>query len=198
MPGGGFAYTPLLSGSSTSTATVVTGTVLAIPQYLYNATASIRTEGQYGPPQADLYGNEKVAEAYSPNYEDNTNSVATTAVRFLANGAYSPGLLVADFGATITKNAKAAAGIVTNVIAENNNAQPRYLQLHNTATTPTLGAAPAISVKLVAGETKVIGPEALSVNGFKFTTGIAYAWSTVAGTYQSGSVADHTTQVFGV
>jgi hypothetical protein len=182
----------------TTFTTSVLGWVNTIPTILYNASPVARTEGQYSPPQGDLYGNQKVAESYSPNYEDNTNSVATTAVRYLANGAYSPGLLTSDYGATITKNAKAAAGLLTQAVGKNRNVGTRWLQFHNTATTPSAAAVPALSIEVAPGENKVVGAELLSVNGFKFTTGIAYAWSTTAGTYTAGTLTDHDTQVFGI
>jgi hypothetical protein len=164
----------------------------------YTATRPTLTDGTGTTLQANTRGDLAVQEQYGPQYEDNSNQVAATSRRFCATGAYSPSLLVKDFGATITKNAKATAGVVTALIGDNGNAAVRYLQLHDTATTPSAAAVPAMSFRVPATSAIFIGEDILSENGWKFVNGCAYAWSTTAGTYTAATVTDHNTQVYGV
>jgi hypothetical protein len=164
----------------------------------YTATRPTLTDGQGTTLQANTRGDLSVAEAYAPQAEDNTYQVIATSRRFIAAGAYSPTLLVKDFGATITKNAKSSAGVVTALIGVNNNAAVRYLQIHNTATTPSAGAVPLIVFRVPATSSILIGEDILSENGLYCSTGIAYAWSTTEGTYTAATAADHSTQVWGV
>lgn len=167
-------------------------------QSRYDLVPTTRATGTYGSLQSNSRGDLAVAEQSVPQFEDNTNQVAATVLRYLANGAYSPGLLTSDYAATVTKNAKASAGLLTQVVGKNRNVGIRWLQFHNTATTPAGAAVPAISIEFAPGEQKTVGAELFSLNGFKFATGIAYAWSTTSGTYTAAALADHDTQVFGV
>jgi hypothetical protein len=178
--------------------TNLANTLNVVPVVRYTATRPTLTDGLAAELQANTRGDLSVAETYAPQAEDNTYQVIATSRRFIAAGAYSPTKLVADFGATVTKNAKASAGVVTAIIGDNANAAVRYLQIHNTATTPSAGAVPLISFRVATMTSILIGEDVLSENGLYCSTGIAYAWSTTAGTYTAATAADHNTQVWGV
>lgn len=164
----------------------------------YKATRPTLTDGQSYGLMGNARGDLSVAEAYAPQFEDGTNQVAATSRRFMANGAYSPGKLVGNYGANVTLNAKASAGVVTAIWGKNRNAAIRHLQLHDTATTPSAAAVPKCSFEVAIAGTVYIGEDILSENGMSFTNGIAYAWSTTAGTYTAATASEHDTQVWGV
>lgn len=108
-------------------------------------------------------------------------------------------VLVQDFGATVTKNVKAEPGWrVKACVLENRNAAKRFLQLHDTATTPGAAAVPVLSIPVAASSVLLVDAALLGALGLKFpANGIAYAWSTTAGTYTAATAADHDTQILG-
>ena len=103
--------------------------------------------------------------------------------------------LATDNGANVTKNVKATAGRLYGIQGDNNNAAARFLQLHDTATTPAGNAVPKLTFRVAATGSVEIGADFLTRNGILFTTGIAYAWSTTRDTYTAATAADHATQV---
>lgn len=98
-----------------------------------------------------------------------------------------------DLGANATRNVKATPGSVFSLTCYNANAADRYLQLHNTATTPSGGAAPALVFLVPAGGQIVIGSDYFTDVGMGFTTGIAFAFSTTRNTYTAATAAEQTT-----
>ena len=89
-----------------------------------------------------------------------------------------------------TANAKAAAGNFLKLFVLNTTANPRYFQLHNTATTPGGGATAFFSVLVPANSYVVLGNDAFGPEGIHLNTGIAIANSTVAATYTAGTSGD--------
>jgi hypothetical protein len=100
-----------------------------------------------------------------------------------------------NLGADVTLNVKAGAGMVFSASCYNANASSRWLQLHNTATTPAGGAVPTVSILVPSGAQVIVGTDFFSNEGVGFTYGIAFAFSTTAATYTAGSASDQQTTV---
>ena len=158
---------------------------------VYNSVVPTITDGDGEPLQLDVNGNLKVVEQFASAAEDNTNGVISGAQKPLAVTTYSPSLFT-NFGANVTLNVKASAGNVFSLYARNLNAAVRFVQLHNTATTPAGGAVPLLSfpMAVLTGE-KVLDHSFFSHGGIFFSTGIAFGFSTTEGTYTAATAADH-------
>jgi hypothetical protein len=133
-------------------------------------------------------------EQLAPQAEDNVNGVLAIALKPLAVSTYSPSLFT-NFAANATLNVKASAGNVFSVGTCNANASTRYIQVHNTATTPSGGATPLLSFPVLASACVQIGADVLTWAGVYFSTGIAFAFSTTQSTYTAGSAADQNTTI---
>ena len=103
--------------------------------------------------------------------------------------------LGSDFGTTATKNLKATGGRAFSFAAINSNAAARFLQLHDTATTPAGAAAPKYSFEIAAASGLVVGSDFFTLQGMPFALGIAYAFSTTKDTFTAATAADGTIQV---
>lgn len=156
--------------------------------------ASSGANGDYVTVNSDNLGHLWAREGYAPQYEDNTNGVGAMVIKPLAVSTYSPTLFT-NFGANATLNVKATPGNVYSLYCDNLNAAVRYLQLHNTATTPAGGAVPLMTFKIPATSTLVLGTDFFTLAGENFSTGIAFAFSTTEGTYTAGAAADQFTQI---
>lgn len=100
-----------------------------------------------------------------------------------------------NIGANTTLNVKAGAGNVFSLSCDNTNAAARFLQLHNTATTPAGGAAPLYSFRVPASSQIIVGNDYFTNEGVNFSTGIAFAVSTARDTYVAATAAEHSTVV---
>lgn len=100
-----------------------------------------------------------------------------------------------DFGANVTANVKASQANLYSVICYNANILPRYLQLHNTATTPSPAAVPKYTFLVPPGGQIGIGVDIFTDKGVNFPAGIAFAFSTTRNTYSAAAAADQTTHV---
>lgn len=89
-----------------------------------------------------------------------------------------------------TLNLKSGSGNVLSFRCINTTASTRYLQFHNTATTPAGGATAQEKFLVPASSQIVIGPGDIMFDGIYFSTGIAYANSSVATTYTAGAAGD--------
>lgn len=156
--------------------------------------SSSSTDGDYVTVNSDNLGHLWAREGYAPQYEDNTNGVGAMVIKPLAVSTYTPTLFT-NFGANATLNVKATPGNVYSLYCDNLNAAVRYLQLHNTATTPSGGAVPLMTFKIPATSTLVLGTDFFTLAGENFSTGIAFAFSTTEGTYTAGAAADQFTQI---
>lgn len=125
---------------------------------------------------------------------DNVNGVLGVVLKPLSVSTYTPSKFQ-NLGANATLNVKATAGNVFAVKCHNINAGARYLQLHNTATTPGGGAVPFLTFLIPASSERVIGAEFFSSQGIHFNTGIAFAFSTTEATYTAGTATDQMTDV---
>lgn len=171
-----------------------TGMQNILPMGRYNLSAPTLTDGQMINHQLDVSGNLKNVEQFAPGAEDNTNAVYAVAIKPLAGSTYAPSLFK-DFGSNATLNVKASSGNVTSVLCQNLNAAIRYLQLHNTATTPSGGAVPFVSIPVPGSSTVIIGQDFFTAHGINFSTGIAFAFSTTSSSYTAGSSADQMTEI---
>lgn len=109
--------------------------------------------------------------------------------------------LFTNFGANATLNVATGKVAIKGVTCYNGNAAARYLQLHNTATTPSASAVPAWFVLVPAGQMIVLGNDFFGDDGMLLgppgTTflGCAFAFSTTARTYTAGTATDQDTQI---
>jgi len=190
-----------LSNVVAAVVTVWTGIIHVLMFGRYVAARPVLTDGQGTHMHVTQSGDLSVAERNIPDYEDGQWDVAAVAIRPVPDTTYATSVLTTDFGATVTKNAKATKGVVTGLILANRNAAVRYLQLHNTATTPSGGAVPFLSIPVApTGATgfKEIGNNVLGLMGVcPGASGIAYAWSTTSGTYTAATASEHDTIVLG-
>lgn len=161
---------------------------------VYNSTAPTFIAGSRTDFQADSNGNQQTREQYAPGAEDNSNNVIAVAHRPIAVSTYS-WTRFQNVGANATLNIKASAGNVFAVHMFNTTGNIRYLQLHNTATTPGGAAVPIFSFLVPANGATLIDSSFFGANGMNFATGIAFACSTTQGTYTAATATDHYTDV---
>lgn len=195
---------PGISGGSTTSPSVVVGNVASgatdsgAPVKVggvYNTSAPTLTNGQRGDMQLDVNANLKTREQYQPGYEDNTNANAAIIEKLLAGvSTYSPTLFT-NFGANATLNVKGTAGNVYAIHCQNTNAAIRYIQIHNTATTPGGGAVPLLSFAIPGTSSITITHDLLVAGGVYFSTGIAFAFSTTLATYTAGTAGEQSTTI---
>ena len=168
--------------------------VMVLSRRTDTAATSAGTDGDYATINTDSLGHLWVREGFAPDAEDNTNNVYAMAHLPLANSTYAWTRFV-DLGANATANVKASAGNVYSAYMENTNAAKRYLQLHNTATTPGGGAVPLYTFAVAGAGSILIGSDFWGLAGANFSTGIAFAFSTTAGTYTAGTAGEQFTVV---
>lgn len=133
-----------------------------------------------------------VQEVKAAEAEDNTNGIIAQALKPLATSTYSWSRFV-DFGSNVTANVKASAGNVKSLYCHNSSGSNAYIQLHNTATTPSSSAVPAFVFLVPAGGAVFVDGAFFGENGYNFATGIAFAFSTTEGTYTAATAGDQAT-----
>lgn len=171
------------------------GWLNVLPGLRYNATPPTLTDGNVVVLQGDVNGLLKTREGYQAGAEDNTNGNFSVIEKLLAGvSTYSPSVFT-NFGANATLNVKASAGNVYAIDCQNTNAAIRYIQLHNTTTTPAGGAVPLLSFAIPASSSRTITHDTLVAGGANFSTGIAFAFSTTLGTYTAGTAAEQSTTI---
>jgi len=158
----------------------------------YNSTPPTLSNGEATSLQADSSGNLKVREQYMPGAEDNTNNVYAVAQLPLSSNTYTWSRFV-NLGANSTLNVKSSAGNVFSIYCYNANGTARFLQIHNTATTPSGGATPVLSYLVPATGAISIDSASLGAGGTAFTNGIAFAFSTTSTTYTAATASDQLT-----
>lgn len=158
------------------------------------AASSAGTDGDYTTVNSDSLGHLWMREGFAPGYENNTDGVASVGIKPLATSTYSWTRFV-NFGANATLNVKASAGNIKSLYCHNLNGSPRYIQLHNTATTPAVSAVPLFTFLVPAGGVVQLDGAFFGENGYNFTTGIAFAFSTDEGIYTAGTAADQFTTI---
>lgn len=151
------------------------------------AASSAGTSGDWSTANNDSLGHDWVREGYAAGAEDNTNGVFATVRKAISVSTYAPTAVQSN--SFTTTNAKASSGNVYGFIVINTSGSDRYLQLHNTATTPSGGATAAFKFLVQAGTMLVLSENDWG-GPLTFTTGIAYANSTAAATYTAGTAGD--------
>lgn len=179
------------SGKTTPSSTF-TGILNNLTWAVYHATPTTRTDGQGGPLEADPSGFLRVAEQNQPVAEDNTNGVIAYAVKPLAVTDYAWSRFT-NYGANATLSVKAAIGNIKSLYCHNSNVLARYIQIHNTATVPSGGDAPAFSFLVPGSGVAIIDGQFFGENGANLPIGIAFAFSTTETTYTAGTAGDQTT-----
>ena len=179
------------SYAATTAQSAATGMQNVLPELKYNLTPPTLSDGQLIVAQGDSKGNLRQAEQFVDQFVDQVNGVAATQVMPLSVSTYCASLFTYMAAAVTTSNVKATAGNLFSFTFVNNNAAARYIQFHNTATTPAGSAVPLLMFMAPANTTISIGREWFSAAGVNFTTGIAWAASTAAGIYTAATAADH-------
>lgn len=175
------------SGQTSNSATV-TGQLNVLSMARYNAAPTARTEGQFGNLQADANGNINTNLNTLLSGEDQTNNLLEVIWKPVAVSTYA-GTKVQN-NSFQTTNLKATPGNFLGMRVTNTTGNVRYLQLHNTATTPGGGATAQESFLVPANSAIVIGQGDLPAGVLAFSTGIAFANSSVAATYTAGTNGD--------
>lgn len=103
--------------------------------------------------------------------------------------------LFSNLGANATLNVKASKGKVFSLQCHNLNAATRYIQLHDTATTPSAAAVPKYTFAIPAGLTVIVGTDFFGQGGVEFVNGVAFAFSTTEATYTAATATDQMTFV---
>ena len=189
------AYAQAYNGSTwdrvrsgqTSNGTTVTGFLNTLGMARYNATPTARTEGQFGNLQSDANGNIQVNFNTLISGEDQTRNVLGVIAKQPTDTTYLP-TTTQNLSFTTT-NIKAQQGVFLGFRVINTTASVRYLQIHNTATTPAGGATAHESFLIPANSQVIISKDDLS-GGRNCSNGIAIANSTAASTYTAGSAGD--------
>lgn len=180
----------------TTVQTTFTGYQNVLTSVKYNATPPTLSDGNIVMLQGDANGLLKNREGYQAGYEDNTLQVATIVERLMSGSStYSPNVFL-NAGANTTLNVKASAASIFGIYCYNANAAVRYIQIHNTATTPAGGATAAITFAIPPNGGAVFIDHAFLVGGgFNLATGAAFAVSTAMGTYTAATAGDHLTVI---
>lgn len=158
------------------------------------AASSAGTDGDYATMNTDALGHTWAREGYAPTAEDNANAVYAVAQRPLAVSTYS-WTRFQNLGGTNTLNVKATPGNVFSLYCHNLNVAARYIQLHNTATTPAGGAVPVLTYLVPAQGAVFIDSTQFGAAGDNFTTGIAFGFSTTESTFTGAIAADQVTNI---
>lgn len=151
------------------------------------AASSAGTTGDYAALNTDSLGHLWAREGFAAGAEDNTNGVFAMVRKAISVSTHAPTSVQSN--SFTTTNAKAAAGNVYGFTVINTSGGDRYLQFHNTATTPSGGGTAAYKFLVPAGTMLVLGENDFG-GPLTFATGIAYANSTVAATYTAGTAGD--------
>lgn len=134
-----------------------------------------------------------VIEQLVPAAEDNTNGVIGTLAKPVVVSTYSgtPGHAEDDADVSV----KATPGQLLSVVATNENAAVRYLQIHNKASAPASSEAAVVSYIIPAGTTAAPGRIQLNMadfgnNGLHLSTGIALGISTAIDTFTAATAGE--------
>jgi hypothetical protein len=135
----------------------------------------------------------QVVEQLVPGAEDNTNNVIATQNRPVVSSLYSgtPGHAEDDADVSV----KAAPGNLLSVVATNENAAVRYLQVHNKASAPGAGETAVVSYLIPAGSGTAPGRIQLNaadfgINGLHCTIGVALGISTAIDTFTAATAGE--------
>lgn len=154
------------------------------------------TDGDYTPIRTNRAGTVYNQDTTAPVAENNTvgEGWLSTAVKYSATSTNKPTYY--QNNSFTTQNVKASAGTVVGFSAINTTGSARYVQFHNTATTPAGGATARQKFLVPANSQIVLFTEGFSANGTNYDTGIAVANSSTAATYTAGSAGDLLVEVF--
>lgn len=153
----------------------------------YIATPGTLTDGEFAVALCDSGGRMATAEQFAPVAEDNTNGVLACALAPLATDTYTASFY-ADLGTASIQNIKAGAGNLFSFWCRNTAGATRYLQFHDTATTPAGGATPRLTFQMGATSVLTLGRDFFGAMGLYFSSGIAVAFSSAEVTYSSAGV----------
>jgi len=103
--------------------------------------------------------------------------------------------LYSNLGTAAAGVAKASAGELLALCGHNlSTVGTRYLQVFDRAAAPETGAVPVLFFPVFSGNSFVIGNQFFGALGIRFSSGIAWAWSTTAKTYSAvASPSEHAT-----
>lgn len=155
-----------------------------------SATTAGETVSVKGNPTTNSF---HVEEQLVPAAEDNTNGVIGTLAKPVVTSSYSgtPGHAEDDADVSV----KATPGQLLSVVATNENAAARYLQIHNKASAPSAGETAVVSYIIPAGSAASPGRIQLNSadfgnNGLHLSTGIALGISTAIDTFTAATAGE--------
>lgn len=161
-----------------------------------NVTSPTFVDGQRADLQGDINGYLKDREQYVDQFVNNSEAYAAVVIKPQTTATAS-WTLFTNFGANATLNVKTTSGNIKSIVCHNLNAAVRFIQIFNTATVPSAGNVPILAFPVAAsGGVTVIDGQTLGENGYNFSTGIAFAFSTTEATYTAGTAADQFTHIF--
>lgn len=100
-------------------------------------------------------------------------------------------------GSAATVLVKSGAGCLYSAYLHNANAAVRYLQFFDTVTLPTsTSTVPLISVAIPATAGVIVGVDLFTSFGWRFTTGLVWAYSTTRDVYTAATASEQQTLVF--
>lgn len=125
--------------------------------------------------------------------EDLANDVLGVNTKPVVTATYSGTPVHAEDDADIS--IKAAPGNLLSIVATNENAAVRYLQIHNKASAPGAGETAVVSYLIPAGTTAAPGRIQLNAadfgtNGLFLSTGIAVGISTAIDTFTAATAGE--------
>jgi hypothetical protein len=176
-----------------------TGLLNTLPEAIYNATPTTRTEGQAGVFQSTSLGDVKIAEGYVDKFVDNTNSVAWTVLTPLA---VATNAITTDISAALEASsiAKATAGRFYSSQGRIDSTQATgtyFIMVLNSATLPADGAVTRLCDSLKINHTTGVDSnytiDFTSIGGLWASAGIVTCISstsytkTIGGAYLSST-----------
>jgi len=148
----------------------------------YKATPVTRSDGETSDLVTDINENLKIVEQQAPQYENNTDGVASVAHKPVVSSTYSP-TAFSNFGAANNANVKATNAQIFSIEAQNENAAIRYLQIFNLAAAPTDDSStPIFSWAIPAGTANnpgicERGRDFFGQGGYYLSTGLSWGIS---------------------
>lgn len=156
----GSTWDRIRTGQSTPTATL-TGLQNVLPEAIYNATPTVRTEGQAGPFQADANGNLLVSQATKIAGEDQTNDVMKVEHQFSATHITTATTTTVKSGGGLLHAIIIGKGVATGVITVYDN---------------TAGSGTVLSA-ITFGAALLTDPPLLATYDIRFVTGLTIVTS---------------------
>lgn len=102
-----------------------------------------------------------------------------------------------NVAANATTVVRTGGGLLFSATCHNANAASRYLQFFDLAVVPTsTTTVPALCFLVPTASQIIVGMDLFTELGWKYSTGLAWAFSTTRDVYTAGSAGDQQTTLF--